>query len=139
MQTKNTYIKRWNHKKDKTRHHGWICNKTSCKKTNHFLKGMRFIPFYTRVQNDQIYYVFLSSFQPKCISCLKQVIKGAPKHDSSGDGFAQTLLCVLLWVGSVCVIRYDLHSLEHTSMRKQNASWEIASCWRLCLGDAFPC
>ena len=39
----------------------------------------------------------------------------------------------------VCVIRYDLHSLEHTSMRKQNASWEIASCWRLCLGDAFPC
>ena len=80
----------------------------------------------TRVQNDQIYYVFSTHLMRNAFLVLSRWLKSHRNMIHPKIPFAQTELCGTVHM-CLRVIRYEFYSVEEAAMRKQLVSWEFAS------------
>ena len=80
----------------------------------------------TRVQNDQIYYVFSTHLMRNAFLVLSRWLKSHRNMIHPKIPFAQTSLCGTVHM-CLRVIRYEFYSVEEAAMRKQLVSWEFAS------------
>ena len=80
----------------------------------------------TRVQNDQIYYVFSTHLMRNAFLVLSRWLKSHRNMIHPKIPFAQTALCGTVHL-CLRVIRYEFYSMEEAAMRKQLVSWEFAS------------
>ena len=99
---------------------------TCCKKEESFPRKYAIHSLETRVQNDQIYYVFSTHLMRNAFLVLSRWLKSHRNMIHPKIPFAQTLVCGTVHM-CLRVIRYEFYSVEEAAMRKQLVSWEYAS------------